>query len=55
MCMGACRREHVYGSMQTGAIYCQKNMTFDFFQFAWNGEQGSNYLFYYLLKDNIFV
>ena len=55
----------MYGSMQTGAciwehadwsnLLSKKNMTFDFFQFAWNGEQGSNYLFYYLLTDNIFV
>jgi hypothetical protein len=50
---GACRREHAYGSMQTGAIYYQKMMTFNFFQFAWNGEQGIIYLFYYLFMDNI--
>ena len=44
--MGACRLEQ---------STVKKIMTFDFFQFAWNGEQGSNYLFYYLLTDNIFV
>ena len=46
---------HEYGSMQTGAIYFEKNYDIRFFQFAWNGEQGINYLFNYLLTDNIFV
>ncbi len=46
---------HEYGSLPTGAIYFEKNYDIHFFQFAWNGEQGINYLFYYLLMDNIFV
>ncbi len=47
---------HEYGSMQTGAIiFEKKNYDIPFFQFAWNGEQGINYLFSYLLMDNIFV
>ena len=46
---------HEYGSMQTRAIYFEKNMTFDFFQFAWNGEQGINYLSNNPVMDNIFV
>ena len=52
--------EHADGSMYMGACRLEQStvkkvMTFDFFQFAWNGEQGSNYLFYYLVTDNIFV
>ena len=30
-------------------------MTMDSFQFAWNCNQGINYLFYYQITDNIFV
>ena len=39
---------HEYGSMQTGAIYIEKYYEIQFFQFSLNGEQGINYLFYYL-------
>ena len=46
---------HEYGRMQTGAIYIEKNHDIRFFQYAWNGEQGINYLFYYLVADYIFV
>ena len=31
------------------------NQTLQIFPLAWNGEQTRNYLFYYLLTDNIFV
>ena len=46
---------HEYGSMQTRAIIFEKKIDIRFFQFAWNGEQGIKYLFYYLLMDNIFL
>ncbi len=45
---------HEYGSMQTRAIYFEKNMTFDFFQVAWNGEQGINDLSNNPVMDIIF-
>ncbi len=45
---------HEYGSMQTGAIYIKK-IYIRFFQFAWNCNQGINYLFYFLITDNIFI
>ncbi len=44
--MGACRLEQ--------SIF-KKIDDIQFFPFAWNGEQGSNYLFYYMLTDYIFV
>ena len=42
--------------MQTGALYFKQNNDYiQFFPFAWNGEQGSNYLFDYLVTVHIFV
>ena len=35
--------------------WCNWKGGVQFFLFAWNDEQGSNYSLYYVLTDNIFV
>ena len=60
MRMGACGLEHADGSMHMGACGLEQSIfnkidDIQFFSFAWNEEQGSNYLLYYLLTDKIFV